>query len=89
MIMAEEEPSDKEMRGLRLRFPMDLILDSALFISAAPGILKPKDEERLMACFRRSSQGGHDLEPLDWMERDVPEHYMCGGKQYDYTWDEE
>ena len=33
MIMAEEEPSDKEMRGLRLRFPMDLILDSALFIS--------------------------------------------------------
>ena len=75
---------------LNLRFAELISLsDSALFISAAPDILKPKDEERLMECFCRSSLGGHDLEPLDWMERDVPEHYMCGGKQYDYTWDEE
>lgn len=82
--------TDRVPTELNLRFAELISLsDSALFISAAPDILKPKDEERLMECFRRSSLGGHDLEPLDWMERDVPEHYMCGGKQYDYTWDEE
>ncbi len=33
MIMAEEEPSDKEMQALRLRFPVGVLLDSILFIS--------------------------------------------------------
>ncbi len=33
MIMAEEEPTDEEMRALRLRFPLAVILDAVIFIS--------------------------------------------------------
>ena len=81
--------TDRVPTELNLRFAELISLsDSALFVSAAPGILKPQDEERLMECFRRSALGGHDLEPLDWMERDVPEHYACGGREYHFTWEE-
>jgi alpha-galactosidase len=81
--------TDRVPIELNLRFAELISLsDSALFISAAPGILKPQDEERLMECFRRSALGGHDLEPLDWMERNVPEHYVCGGREYHFTWEE-
>jgi alpha-galactosidase len=81
--------TDRVPIELNLRFAELISLsDSALFISAAPGILKPQDEERLMECFRRSALGGHDLEPLDWMERDVPEYYACGGKEYHFSWEE-
>lgn len=33
MIIAAEEPSDEEMRSLRLQFPAGVILDSALFVA--------------------------------------------------------
>ena len=33
LIMAEEEPSDEEMRALRLRFPSDIMVDSVIFIA--------------------------------------------------------
>ena len=82
--------TDRVPTELNLRFAELISLsDSALFISAAPGILTPRDEERLMQAFRRSSLGGNDLEPLDWMERNVPEHYSCRGQRYDYTWNEQ
>ena len=56
--------TDRVPTELNLRFAELISLsDSALFISAAPGILTPHDEERLMQAFRRSSLGGNDLEP--------------------------
>jgi hypothetical protein len=33
LIMAEEEPSDEEIRALRLRFPCDIMVDSVIFIA--------------------------------------------------------
>lgn len=72
---------------LNLRFA-ELISysDSALFISAAPGILTPKDEERLMQMFRRLSLGGNTLAPVDWMETRIPEHYLCNGESRHVSW---
>ena len=61
--------------------------NSAFFISAAPGILTPEEEERLMEMFRRASLGKKaDLAPIDWMERDIPERYVSEEKEYRYHW---
>lgn len=62
--------------------------DSALFISAAPGILTGRDEERLMQMFRRASQHTSGLAPVDWMERMIPEEYICDGEVRRYEWSE-
>jgi hypothetical protein len=60
--------------------------DSALFISAAPGILTGRDEERLMQMFRRASQHTSGLAPVDWMDRMIPEQYICDGEVRRYEW---
>jgi alpha-galactosidase len=62
--------------------------DSALFISAAPGILTGRDEERLMQMFRRASQHTSGLAPVDWMDRMIPEQYICDGEVRRYEWNE-
>lgn len=62
--------------------------DSAFFISAAPGILSQDDEARLMQMFRRIVHGGSDLEPMDWLERKVPEQFFGDGQIRRYQWDE-
>lgn len=62
--------------------------DSTFFISAAPGILTEQDEQRLMQMFCRITRSGNDLEPLDWMERMVPEQYFGDGQVWRYCWDE-
>jgi len=62
--------------------------DSAFFISAAPGILSENDEKRLSVMFRRISVGGGCLEPIDWMERKVPEQYLGCGRLLQYGWEE-
>ena len=62
--------------------------DSAFFISAAPGILCEQDEARLQQMFCRITRGGSDLEPLDWMDKKVPEQFFGDGHARSYCWDE-
>lgn len=89
--------TDADCAAFTDRVPIDLNLqfadllamsNSAFFISAAPGVLKPRDEERLMQAFRRSSEDRDNLMPLDWMERKVPEAYSSAGETYRYDWNE-
>jgi len=62
------------------------LTDSAFFISAAPGILTPKDEERLMEMYRRASKFNNDAAPIDWMDKAIPEEFIHEGKTYKYDW---
>ena len=62
--------------------------DSAFFISAAPGILSQDDEQRLMQMFCRIARGGSDLEPIDWLDKKVPEQFFADGQFHRYDWDE-
>lgn len=81
--------TDRVPTELNLQFSELLSMsDSAFFISAAPGILSREDEERLMQMFRRITRRGSDLEPLDWLERMVPEQFSGDGRQLCYRWDE-
>ena len=89
--------TDADCAAFTDRVPVDLNLqfselismsDSAFFISAAPGILSESDEQRLMQMFCRITRPGSNLEPLDWMERMVPEQYFGDGQVRQYTWDE-
>lgn len=73
---------------LNLQFSELLCMsDSAFFISAAPGILTTQDEERLQQMFGRITRGGSDLEPLDWLEKKVPEQFFGDGQMRSYSWD--
>jgi alpha-galactosidase len=81
--------TDRVPTELNLRFAELLSMsDSAFFISAAPGILSEQDEQRLMQMFQRAACGGGNLEPLDWMERKVPEQYLNDDQRLGYCWDE-
>ena len=89
--------TDADCAAFTDRVPVDLNLqfselismsDSAFFISAAPGILSESDEARLMDMFRRITRPGSDLEPLDWMERMVPEQFFGDGQVRRYNWDD-
>jgi alpha-galactosidase len=80
----EHVPTELNMRFAELIS----MSDSALFISAAPGILTGRDEERLMLMFRRASQHTSGLAPVDWMERMIPEQYICDGEVRRYEWNE-
>jgi hypothetical protein len=59
---------------------------SAFFISAAPGILREEDEERLGQMFDRITRGNGNLEPLDWMDKKVPEAFLGDGQVRSYNW---
>ena len=81
--------TDRVPTELNLQFAELISMsDSALFISAAPGILSPQDEERLMVMFARAAKGGGNLAPLDWLERKIPEQYLGEGNVHRYVWDE-
>lgn len=60
--------------------------NSALFISAAPDILKAKDIDRLIEIFRRSSMAKNDAEPLDWMTNPIPSKFAHEGYTVEYDW---
>jgi len=60
--------------------------NSALFISAAPDILKTKDIDRLIEIFRRSSMAQDDAEPIDWMQNPVPARFAHEGYTVEYDW---
>ena len=80
--------TDRVPIELNLQFSELLSMsDSAFFISAAPGILSSDDEARLMQMFCRIAKGKSDLEPLDWMERMVPEQYFGDSATHSYRWD--
>jgi alpha-galactosidase len=81
--------TDRVPTELNLQFSHLISMsDSALFISAAPGILTPQDEARLQQMFRRIACGSGSFEPVDWLERKVPEQFIGDGQAYHYRWDE-
>ena len=81
--------TDRVPTELNLQFSELLSMsDSAFFISAAPGILNEQDEQRLMQMFCRITRRGSDLEPVDWLDRRVPEQFIGDGQLRRYTWDE-
>ena len=61
--------------------------NSALFVSAAPDILKAGDIDKLIEIFRISSMAKSEAEPMDWMEKATPEEFLWEGKTYHYNWD--
>lgn len=87
--------TDADCAAFTDKVPTDLNLDyaelisftdSALFVSAAPGILTTKDEERLMEAFRRASKFNNEMTPVDWMDTSLPTEFMYDGKLYKYDW---
>ncbi len=60
--------------------------NSALFISAAPGILQAKDIDRLIEIYRISSKGQTEAEPVDWVENPFPARYRWNGIEMEYPW---
>jgi alpha-galactosidase len=61
--------------------------NSALFVSAAPDILKTNDIDQLIEIFRRSAVTKTEAEPLDWLVRETPEEFLYDGNVYKYNWD--
>lgn len=61
--------------------------NSALFVSAAPDILKPNDIDKLIEIYRRSAMAKTQAEPLDWMDKTTPEEFLWEGKTIKYNWD--
>ena len=76
-------PTDKNLMFAELIAKFN----SALFISAQPGILKPKDIEKLIELFRLSSMGCEEATPIDWKEEPRPTSYLWNGKEYSFNWD--
>lgn len=60
--------------------------NSALFVSAAPDILKAHDIDRLIEIFRRSSMAKNDAEPVDWITNPVPAKFAHEGYTVEYDW---
>ena len=61
--------------------------NSALFVSAAPDILKPGDIDKLIEIYRRSAMAKSEAEPLDWMDNAVPTEFLSDGEVCKYNWD--
>ena len=61
--------------------------NSALFVSAAPDILRPADIDALIEIFRRSAVTKTEAEPLDWLNKATPEEFLYEGDVYRYNWD--
>lgn len=76
-------PTDKNLMFAELIAKFN----SALFISAHPGILKPKDIEKLIELFRLSSMGCEEATPIDWKEEPRPTSYLWNGKEYNFNWE--
>jgi len=60
--------------------------NSALFISAAPDILKAKDIDRLIEIYRISSKGQTEAEPLDWLTNPFPALFRWNDLDIQYPW---
>ncbi len=60
--------------------------NSALFVSAAPDILSPKEIDRLIDIFRISSMQPKEPVFLDWMDKQTPETFLIDGKEVFYDW---
>lgn len=82
-VFTQHVPTDKNILFA------DLIscCNSALFVSAAPGILQPADVEKLIAIYARSAAGRSNAVPLDWQEKETPEMFLCDGEIVKYEWD--
>lgn len=78
----EKVPIDKNMQFA------DLIArcNSALFVSAAPGVLTTAQIDQLMEIFRIASSSPAEAEFLDWMDQRTPERFMWNGKELRYDW---
>ena len=76
-------PTDKNLMFAELIAKFN----SAFFISAHPGILKPADIEKLIELFRLSSMGCEEATPIDWKEEPRPKSYLWNGKEYGFNWD--
>ncbi len=81
----EKVPIDKNMQFA------DLIArcNSALFVSAAPGVLTTAQIDQLMEIFRIASSSPDEAEFLDWMDQRTPERFMWNGKELRYDWDDD
>ena len=61
--------------------------NSTLFASVAPDVLTTADIDKLIEVFRISSMAKSEAEPMDWMEKTVPEEILWEGNLYKYNWD--
>lgn len=60
--------------------------NSTLFVSAVPDVLTARDIDRLIEIFRCAAMEKNAAEPVDWMERAIPEEIMWNGQLYRYDW---
>ena len=68
---------------------LDLVTRSGtpLFVSADPKVVGRREHDALKAAFAVAARPQSGLEPSDWMETTVPEHWRAGGgEKADYHW---
>ena len=82
-VFTDRVPTDKNI----LFADMIARCDSTLFVSAAPDVLKAADIDKLMGIYNISSQARSEAEPLDWMDKAVPQQILWEGQVYSYDWD--
>jgi alpha-galactosidase len=67
---------------------LDLVTRSAtpLFVSADPGVIGKRERDALKIAFALAARPQHGLEPSDWLNTTVPEHWRGGGQTASYHW---